>query len=236
MRMLVEFAHRESPRPPGLGPLLLARRAMGRRAGLACHVGLTLISMRAGYTSDILTDSLLYAEHARSGSSSTAPIVPSIDDVRLAVQARTEGAQVPKEVRLALSTRLPAIETSLTSSPSPLAVPPSARHDRQLCPAPDPQRGLRHPSPPSSTAPHRPELHPRPSLGRTTSPSGQRARRPRQRLERPRRPRRGHLRRRWEQRERECGGRRGCDGHEHGLADGRGERSGRERRRALRRR
>jgi transcription initiation factor TFIID subunit 9B len=54
----------------------------------------------AGYTSDILTDSLMYAEHARAGSTSTAPIVPSVDDVRLAVQARTEGAQLPKEVRI----------------------------------------------------------------------------------------------------------------------------------------
>lgn len=51
-----------------------------------------------GYTSDILSDSLMYAEHARAGSNSTAPVVPSVDDVRLAVQARTEGAQLPKEV------------------------------------------------------------------------------------------------------------------------------------------
>jgi hypothetical protein len=59
--------------------------------------------MMVGYTADVLTDSLLYAEHARGGQSSTAtthgPVVPSLDDVRLAVQARTEGSIVPKEVR-----------------------------------------------------------------------------------------------------------------------------------------
>lgn len=53
-----------------------------------------------GYTTDVLTDSLMYAEHAKSGSNTnTANITPSLDDVRLAVQARTEGASVPKEVR-----------------------------------------------------------------------------------------------------------------------------------------
>lgn len=53
-----------------------------------------------GYTSDILTDSLLYAEHARSGAggNTNQPLNPSIDDIRLAVQARTESASVPKEV------------------------------------------------------------------------------------------------------------------------------------------
>lgn len=41
----------------------------------------------------------MYAEHAKSGSNATtASITPSLDDVRLAVQARTEGASVPKEV------------------------------------------------------------------------------------------------------------------------------------------
>lgn len=41
----------------------------------------------------------MYAEHAKSGSNpTTANITPSLDDVRLAVQARTEGASVPKEV------------------------------------------------------------------------------------------------------------------------------------------
>jgi len=56
-----------------------------------------------GYTTDVLTDSLMYAEHAKSGSNTTAAsITPSLDDVRLAVQARTEGASVPKEVRYIL--------------------------------------------------------------------------------------------------------------------------------------
>jgi transcription initiation factor TFIID subunit 9B len=43
----------------------------------------------------------MYAEHAKAGSSGAnlSNLVPSLDDVRLAVQARTEGATVPKEVR-----------------------------------------------------------------------------------------------------------------------------------------
>lgn len=48
----------------------------------------------------------MYAEHARSGTSTSVVqnLVPSLDDVRLAVQARSEGASVPKEVsRLLLS-------------------------------------------------------------------------------------------------------------------------------------
>lgn len=85
IRMLVEFAHRT----PSLSR---------SRPDLCLHA-----SCIAGYTTDVLTDSLLYAEHARSGQTSTtssiAPVVPSLDDIRLAVQARTEGSVVPKEVR-----------------------------------------------------------------------------------------------------------------------------------------
>lgn len=51
----------------------------------------------AGYTSEVLSDSLLYAEHAKSGPPG-GQVVPSLDDVRLAVQARKEGSCVSKEV------------------------------------------------------------------------------------------------------------------------------------------
>lgn len=54
--------------------------------------------MHAGYTTDILSDSLMYAEHAKSGDSKAQQLVPSLDDIRLAIQARTDGASVSKEV------------------------------------------------------------------------------------------------------------------------------------------
>lgn len=70
--------------------------------------------MWIGYTTDILNDSLVYAEHARNGlptSSGAAaaaiasqPLIPSLDDIRLAVQARTEGSSVSKEVSCQLFT------------------------------------------------------------------------------------------------------------------------------------
>ena len=96
VRMLVEFAHRASVSsyfPSRIRVLIWA------------------IWMRAGYTTDILTDSLLYAEHARPVSTTSAaqPLVPSLDDIRLAVQARTDGANVPKEVSLSLSRRPPSL-------------------------------------------------------------------------------------------------------------------------------
>lgn len=74
IRMLVEFAHRSCR--PAAGPA----------------------DEGAGYTTDILTDALVYAEHGRSATA-TGAIVPSLDDIRLAVQTRTEGAKMPKEVR-----------------------------------------------------------------------------------------------------------------------------------------
>ncbi|KAK4056526.1 Transcription initiation factor TFIID subunit 9 [Microbotryomycetes sp. JL221] len=68
------------------------------------------------YTTDILTDSLLYADHARGATGpnpnpNVAPagslgVVPSLDDVRMAVQARTEGSVVPKEFLLHLATQI----------------------------------------------------------------------------------------------------------------------------------
>ena len=68
---------------------------------------------RIGYTTDILTDSLLYAEHARptSNTSAAQPLIPSLDDIKLAVQARTDGANVPKEVSKLSSTTSPNYRT-----------------------------------------------------------------------------------------------------------------------------
>lgn len=40
----------------------------------------------------------MYAEHAKSGDSKAQQLVPSLDDIRLAIQARTDGASVSKEV------------------------------------------------------------------------------------------------------------------------------------------
>ncbi|GAA5982009.1 hypothetical protein JCM11641_006830 [Rhodosporidiobolus odoratus] len=51
------------------------------------------------YTGDVLQDAIMYAEHARP-SQGGQQVTPALEDIRLAVQARTEGAQVPKEVRL----------------------------------------------------------------------------------------------------------------------------------------
>lgn len=74
----------------------------------------------------MLTDSLMYAEHAKSGTG--AGVSPSLDDVRLAVQARKEGSQVSKEVSITSSTRAhtspvhtadPNAPARSTSSPSP---------------------------------------------------------------------------------------------------------------------
>ncbi|ORY91760.1 transcription initiation factor IID, 31kD subunit-domain-containing protein [Leucosporidium creatinivorum] len=76
-----------------------------------CEEGVVrmLVEFAHRYTTDVLTDSLMYAEHAKSGSTATtANITPSLDDVRLAVQARTEGASVPKEFLLQLATTVNA--------------------------------------------------------------------------------------------------------------------------------
>ncbi|GAA5927446.1 hypothetical protein JCM3775_005986 [Rhodotorula graminis] len=94
-----------------------------------CEEGVVrmLVEFAHRYTSDILTDSLLYAEHARSGSSSTAPVVPSIEDVRLAVQARTEGAQVPKEFLLQLATTVNSVPLPTLNEVYGIRLPPPAQ-------------------------------------------------------------------------------------------------------------
>ncbi|GJN89917.1 hypothetical protein Rhopal_002906-T1 [Rhodotorula paludigena] len=120
-----------------------------------CEEGVVrmLVEFAHRYTSDILSDSLMYAEHARAGASSSAALTPSLDDIRLAVQARTEGAQVPKEFLLQLATtvnsvplppvpevygiRLPPPAQRLTA-PNFTLVPRSAApppHEQQLPPA-----------------------------------------------------------------------------------------------------
>ncbi|GAA6041862.1 hypothetical protein JCM8097_004512 [Rhodosporidiobolus ruineniae] len=105
------------PRDARLVALLLA--AAGAED---CEEGVVrmLVEFAHRYTGDVLTDSLMYAEHARGaaaqaaagggggaaagGAGGAAQITPTLDDLRLAVQARTEGAQVPKEFLLQLST------------------------------------------------------------------------------------------------------------------------------------
>lgn len=94
VRMLVEFAHRQFSSP---SPHCVLER---------------LMHSDEGYTSDVLTDSLVYAEHARTGQATSSSagsantLTPSMDDVRLAVQARTEGASVPKELLLQLASQV----------------------------------------------------------------------------------------------------------------------------------
>ncbi|GAA6023510.1 hypothetical protein JCM11491_006608 [Sporobolomyces phaffii] len=91
-----------------------------------------LVEFAHRYTSDILTDSLLYAEHARASSStavaggSQQPLVPSIDDIRLAVQARTESAQVPKEFLLQLATQVNSVPLPPVPEVYGVRLPPAA--------------------------------------------------------------------------------------------------------------
>ncbi|BGP38889.1 Transcription initiation factor TFIID subunit 9 [Rhodotorula kratochvilovae] len=94
-----------------------------------CEEGVVrmLVEFAHRYTSDILTDSLMYAEHARSSSASTAPIVPTVDDVRLAVQARTEGAQVPKEFLLQLATTVNSVPLQPVPEVYGIRLPPPAQ-------------------------------------------------------------------------------------------------------------
>ncbi|KAM0748221.1 TFIID-31kDa-domain-containing protein [Meredithblackwellia eburnea MCA 4105] len=94
------------PRDARLIALLLA--ANGAQD---CEEGVVrmLVEFAHRYTTDILTDSLVYAEHARSGTGNTTSLVPSLDDVRLAVQARTDGASVPKEFLLQLASQVNAV-------------------------------------------------------------------------------------------------------------------------------
>ncbi|KAK4704151.1 transcription initiation factor TFIID subunit 9B, partial [Phenoliferia sp. Uapishka_3] len=111
VRMLVEFAHRQ------LSSFLL------KSAGLGADNRLDA----TGYTSDILTDSLIYAEHAKQGTnSSLANLVPSLDDVRLAVQARTDGATVPKELLLQLATQVNASPLPAVPEVYGIRLPPAA--------------------------------------------------------------------------------------------------------------
>ncbi|KAL8283602.1 hypothetical protein RQP46_005397 [Phenoliferia psychrophenolica] len=96
-----------------------------------CEEGVVrmLVEFAHRYTSDILSDSLVYAEHAKQGTgASTANLVPSLEDVRLAVQARTEGGSVPKEFLLQLATQVNA--TPLPPVPEVYGIrlpPPAAR-------------------------------------------------------------------------------------------------------------
>ncbi|GAA5900265.1 hypothetical protein JCM5296_003025 [Sporobolomyces johnsonii] len=94
-----------------------------------CEEGVVrmLVEFAHRYTSDVLTDSLMYAEHARAGSSSTAPVTPSIDDIRLAVQARTESAQVPKEFLLQLATTVNSVPLPPVPEVYGIRLPPPAQ-------------------------------------------------------------------------------------------------------------
>ncbi|GAA5825667.1 hypothetical protein JCM3770_005987 [Rhodotorula araucariae] len=94
-----------------------------------CEEGVVrmLVEFAHRYTTDILTDSLMYAEHARATSASTAPVVPSVDDVRLAVQARTEGAQVPKEFLLQLATTVNSVPLPPVPEVYGIRLPPPAQ-------------------------------------------------------------------------------------------------------------
>ncbi|GAA5861858.1 hypothetical protein JCM8547_008576 [Rhodosporidiobolus lusitaniae] len=112
------------PRDARLVALLLA--AAGAED---CEEGVVrmLVEFAHRYTGDVLSDSLMYAEHARTGSSSTAPVVPSLDDIRLAVQARTEGAQVPKEFLLQLATTVNSIPLPPVPEVYGVRLPPPAQ-------------------------------------------------------------------------------------------------------------
>ncbi|GAA5956707.1 hypothetical protein JCM3765_005713 [Sporobolomyces pararoseus] len=98
-----------------------------------CEEGVVrmLVEFAHRYTSDILTDSLLYAEHARAATSGNAsnqqPLTPSIDDIRLAVQARTESAQVPKEFLLQLATQVNSVPLPPVPEVYGIRLPPVAQ-------------------------------------------------------------------------------------------------------------
>ncbi|GAA5906897.1 hypothetical protein JCM6882_006860 [Rhodosporidiobolus microsporus] len=120
------------PRDARLIALLLA--ASGAED---CEEGVVrmLVEFAHRYTGDVLSDSLMYAEHARSGASgaggaaggAAAAVVPSLEDVRLAVQARTEGAQVPKEFLLQLSTTVNATPLPPVPEVYGIRLPPAAQ-------------------------------------------------------------------------------------------------------------
>ena len=121
---------------------------------------LLLTRCTTGYTSDVLSDSLLYAEHARTVASNIPAqnLVPSLDDVRIAVQARTEGASVPKEVCPSPSSSYPTNPSSSSSSNSlqqsmRTPSPPSQKCTASDSPLPPPASPL--PISPSSRGPLR---------------------------------------------------------------------------------
>lgn len=149
----------------------------------------------------------MYAEHARGagtggaaaagaggGAGAAGQVTPSLEDIRLAVQARTEGAQVPKEVRhLTASLSLLSILVadffvSALLSPPPLLLllpPPSNIAPLPIAPFPTSRSSLLpsssplHPSSPllrpSTSSPppvppstrHNSQLHPPPSRPRS---------------------------------------------------------------------
>ncbi|GAA5834216.1 hypothetical protein JCM11251_000573 [Rhodosporidiobolus azoricus] len=116
------------PRDARLIALLLA--ASGAED---CEEGVVrmLVEFAHRYTGDVLNDSLMYAEHARGGAAGSgaagAPVVPSLEDVRLAVQARTEGAQVPKEFLLQLATTVNSIPLPPVPEVYGIRLPPPAQ-------------------------------------------------------------------------------------------------------------
>ncbi|BGO90562.1 hypothetical protein NBRC10512_005281 [Rhodotorula toruloides] len=123
------------PQPPQTSQPVLPRDArlialiLAAAGAEDCEEGVVrmLVEFAHRYTSDVLTDSLLYAEHARVGSTSTAPVVPSVEDVRLAVQARTEGAQVPKEFLLQLATTVNSVPLPPVPEVYGIRLPPPAQ-------------------------------------------------------------------------------------------------------------
>ncbi|BGP14886.1 hypothetical protein JCM10213_003758 [Rhodosporidiobolus nylandii] len=113
------------PRDARLIALLLA--AAGAED---CEEGVVrmLVEFAHRYTGDVLQDAIMYAEHAKAGSAQPGQTVtPGLEDVRLAVQARTEGAQVPKEFLLQLSTTVNSVPLPPVPEVYGIRLPPPAQ-------------------------------------------------------------------------------------------------------------
>ena len=60
----------------------------------------------AGWTSEVLQDSLLYREHAAGKNASAGTGAPTLDDLRLAIEAKVEytaSSTLSKEVRFVVA-------------------------------------------------------------------------------------------------------------------------------------
>merc|ERR1711939_1076178 len=106
--------------------------ANGGQAGSSAVVRM-LLEFAHRYTHDVLADALVYSDHGARGSSTQqqqqqqaqAPQQAiSLEDLRMAIQSRTEGSLLPKEYLLSLASQVNAVPLPAVPEAYAVALPP----------------------------------------------------------------------------------------------------------------